>query len=391
MSAKKSDPSKAPDAGRLHSLDTYRGLVMFFLAAGGFGIAAAAKAAGDESAPGWLKMLAFHNSHPEWISQFRVVGFSLWDMIQPSFMFIVGVSMPWSYAKRASLGHSWARRARHAWTRALLLVLLGVFLQSTRAGETNWIFTNVLSQIGLGYGFLYFLVGKSFRLQIIVAAITLVATWLAFILHPAPEGMAGFAAHFQQGTNVFEAFDRWFLNLFPRAQPFEANPGGYATLNFVPAVVTMLMGIMCGQLLRDRSRPDGKKLRLLLVAGAACLALGIALGATVCPVIKRLWTPSWVLFSGAYCVWLLALLFYLVDMAGWRKWTFPFVVVGLNPITAYVMSMTIRRWSGDQLKTHLPDTWFAGPGGIVIESCLVMAFFWSVLWWMYRNRVFIRI
>ena len=97
------------------------------------------------------------------------------------------------------------------------------------------------------------------------------------------------------------------------------------------------------------------------------------------------------LFSGGYCIWLLALLFWIVDMCGFRKWTFPFVIVGLNPITAYFMSMTIRRWTGDQLKTHLPDAWFAGAGGVVVESALVMAVFWLILWWMYRNRVFVRI
>lgn len=390
MATKKNE--KPPEAGRLHSLDAYRGLVMFFLAASGFGIAAAAKKAGGDAAPEWLQTLAFHNSHPEWVSQFHFLGLSIWDMIQPSFMFIVGVSMPWSYAKRASLGHSWSKRARHAWGRAFVLTLLGVFLQSMRKPETNWLFTNVLSQIGLGYGLLFFLVGKRFRLQGLVAAVVLIGTWLAFVLYPAPEGTAGLAAHFQQGTNAFEAFDRWFLNLFPRSKPFEGHPGGYATLNFVPAFVTMLFGVMCGQLLRDKDRRHREKLRKLAIAGVIGLLIGAVLGATeICPVVKRIWTPSWALFSGGYCVLLLALLFWIVDMCGFRKWTFPFVVVGMNPITAYFMSMTIRRWTGDQFKTHLPSTWFEGAGGIVLESCLVMAFFWLVLWWMYRNRVFVRI
>ncbi len=382
--------AKPPEAGRLHSLDAYRGLVMFFLAANGFGLAAAAGSMGD-AAPGWLQALAFHQSHPEWVSHFHLVGFSLWDMIQPSFMFIVGVSMPWSYAKRASLGHSWGRRARHAWGRAILLVLLGVFLQSVRKPETHWIFTNVLSQIGLAYGFLFFLVGRSFRLQAIVAVVVLAGTWLAFVLYPAPEGTAGLAAHFQQGTNVAEALDRRLLNLFPRSEPFDGHPGGYATLNFVPAFVTMLMGVMAGQLLRERAVPDRVKCGRLVVAGAVCLVLALVAGLTLCPVVKRIWTPSWVLFSGAYCLWLLALLFWIVDMAGWRRWTFPFVVVGMNPITAYVMSMTMKGWVRDNLHTHLPDAWFAGAAGPVVEASLVMLVFWLILWWMYRNRVFVRI
>lgn len=383
-------PNDSAQAGRLLSLDTYRGLVMFFLAANGFGVAAAAKRAG-ETAPGWLKTLAFHNSHPEWISQFHLVGVSLWDLIQPSFMFIVGVSMPWSYAKRAQLGHSRARRARHAWGRALLLVALGVLLTSQRQPETNWMFTNVLCQIGLGYGLLFFLVGRPLRIQALAGAAVLALTWLAMVSHPAPEGAAGFAAHFQQGTNAIEAFDRWFLNLFPRSKPFEGNPGGYGTLNFAPAFVTMLMGAMCGQYLREKAPAGGAKVKRLALAGLACLILGVALGATVCPIVKRIWTPSWVLFSGAYCIWLLALLHGIVDLKGWKTWTFPFVVVGLNPITAYVMSMTLKGWVGDNLRTHLPDAWFSGGAGPVVEASLVMAVFWLILWWMYRHQIFIRL
>lgn len=393
MTSQAPTTTESSPPGRLHSLDAYRGLVMFFLIANGFGIALAARRAGD-AAPGWLETLAFHATHPEWISQLHFVGFSVWDLIQPSFLFIVGVSMPWSYAKRAERGHSWLKRARHAWGRALILTLLGVFLQSLpqRYESTNWLFTNVLSQIGLGYGFLFFLVGKSVRLQAVAGALVLFGTWLACVLYPAPEGAAGVAAHFQQGSNALEAFDRWFLNLFPRSEPFGAHPGGYATLNFVPSFVTMLMGVMSGQLLRDSPKNPQGKFRVLALAGAICLAVGVLLGATgLCPVVKRIWTPSWVLYSGAWCLWLLALLYWIVDMRGWRKWTFPFVVVGMNPITAYFMSMTMRGWTRDQWMTHLPNEWFAGPGGAVLQYSLVFAVYWLILWWMYRNRVFVRI
>ena len=376
--------------GRLHSLDAYRGLVMFFLVANGLGLAEGTKAMGD-AAPPWLQTLAFHNSHPVWVSQFYFVGVSLWDMIQPSFMFIVGVSMPWSNANRAAKEHSFARRAGHAWSRALILVLLGVFLTSQRRPETNWMFTNVLCQIGLGYGFVFFLIGIGFRIQLFVAVAILTGTWLAMVLFPAPEGTAGFAAHFQQGSNLIEAFDRWFLNHFPREKPFVSNPGGYGTLNFVPSVVTMLFGVMSGELLLKSDSTPPTKLRLLLGAGTICLILGAAAGVTVCPVVKRLWTPSWVLFSSAYCLWLLALLFWAVDLRGWRRWSFPFVVVGMNPITAYVMSMAMRAWTRDNLKTHLPEAWFAGAGAPVVEACLVMLVFWLILWWMFRNKVFVRI
>lgn len=384
-------PDDTAKAGRLLSLDAFRGLVMFFLVANGFGIAAAAKQAGD-SAPDWMRVLAFHNDHPEWVSQFYVVGLSLWDMIQPCFMFIVGVSMPWSYAKRAQLGHSYFKRARHAWGRALLLVALGIFLTSQWGGQTNWQFTNVLCQIGLGYGFLFFLVGRSFRIQGIVGALVLVAFWLFMVLHPAPEGMTGWAAHFQKGTNAAAAFDQWFLNLFPREKPYDGNTGGYTTLNFVPAFVTMLMGVMCGQYLKEKEPAGKTKVVRLAIAGATCLVLGAAAGFFgLCPVVKRLWTPSWVLFSGAWCIWLLAVMYGVVDLAGWKRWTYPFIVVGLNPITAYVMSMAMKSWVRTNLKIHLPDAWFTGLYGPVVEAGLTMLVFWLILWWMHRRRIYLRI
>ncbi len=377
-------------AARLQSLDAYRGIVMFVLMSGGFGIASANRQMGPD-APAWLQTLSFHVTHPEWLSHFSLLGFSLWDLIQPSFMFIVGVSMPWSYGKRAELGHSFARRAAHAWKRALLLVALGVFLQSLNQSETNWTFVNVLSQIGLGYGFLFFLVGKSFRVQALVAVLVLLASGLSFVLYPAPEGSVGWAAHFEKGSNVSEAFDRWFLNLFPRSEPFVANSGGYSTLNFVPAFVTMLLGLMCGQWLRQEGPAPSVKCRRLWVAGALCLVLGLIAGTTICPIIKRIWTPSWTLFSGAWCIWLLAFLYGLVDLAGWRRWTYPFLVVGLNPITAYFLSIANAAWMRKQWQTHLPDGWFAGPAGPVLLSLLVTLSFWLILWWMHRNRVYLRI
>ena len=105
--------------------------------------------------------------------------------------------MPFSYEKRAQLGQSYGRRMRHAWTRAILLTLLGVFLQS-RGSDTNWLFTNVLSQIGLGYGFLFFLVGRSWRTQFTVGAAVLVGYYILMIL--LPRGLESWRTHFADGS-----------------------------------------------------------------------------------------------------------------------------------------------------------------------------------------------
>lgn len=395
----------SPDAAatapplRLLSLDAYRGAVMILLAVNGFGIATLAK----DTDSAFLKWLGFQTSHPEWISHFRLVGFALWDMIQPAFMFIVGVAVPYSCAKRAALGDSRGKLVAHAWSRAIFLILLGVFLTSVRATETQWSFANVLCQIGFGYPFLLLLAGRRLRTQLIAGAAVLALNWLAFALHPVPAANAaaaaageigklpGFFGHWSIHTNFAADFDRWFLNLFPRSEPFVENSGGYATLNFVPAFVTMLAGLICGELLRNEAVAPAAKVRRLLLGAAGILALGVFLGMTICPIVKRIWTPSWMLFSGAYVTALLAVFYWAIDLKGWKAWTFPLVVAGLNPLALYVMGQLSKGWTLAQLKIHLPDFVFAGGSRPVMEAILPALVFWLVVWWMHRNRIYLRL
>lgn len=391
-------PATSPPP-RLLSLDAYRGAVMILLAVNGFGLAALAK----NSDSAFLQWLGFQTSHPEWLSHFHLVGFALWDMIQPAFMFIVGVAVPYSFAKRAALGQSRGKLVAHAWTRALFLILLGVFLTSVRAKETQWIFTNVLCQIGLGYPFLLLLAGRRARSQLIAGAAVLGIHWLAFLLYPVPEShaaavaagepgaLAGFFGHWSIHTNLAADFDRWFLNLFPRSEPFEMNAGGYTTLNFVPAFVTMLAGLMCGELLRNEAFVPLAKVKQLLLAAAVMLAAGVVLGMTVCPIVKRLWTPSWMLFSGAYVTALLAVFYWAIDVKSWKGWTFPLVVAGLNPLALYVMGQLSKGWTLSQLKIHLPGFVFSGPSGPVVEALLPALVFWLIVWWMHRRKIYLRL
>ncbi|MDF1815883.1 MAG: hypothetical protein P1V20_27030 [Verrucomicrobiales bacterium] len=359
---------------------------MFCLAGAGFGFA---KVAGHYPDSSVLQFLKFSTTHPQWSSQFQVLGFSLWDMIQPAFMFMVGVSMPYSYGKREVLGDSYKFRLKHAWIRALILVLLGVFLHSMRKPETNWLFTNVLSQIGLGYGFLFFLVSKSFRTHLLAGLSVLFGYFMLMAIFPTGlEG--GIKAHFENGNSFPQKFDLWFLNLFPRPKPFPGHV--YATLNFIPAFVTMLMGLVCGQLLQNDDFTEKQKLQRLFSGGLVCLVAGLTFG-LICPIVKKLWTPSWTLFSGAYVIWLLAILYWVIDVKGWKKWTKFFVVVGVNSIAAYFMGVLMKNWTRGIFTTHLPQGFWEWTGHWrpFVESVLVVMFFWLALYWMYRNRVFVRV
>ncbi|MBI4624927.1 MAG: hypothetical protein HY736_17140 [Verrucomicrobia bacterium] len=374
---------------------------MLYLASHGLGIARVAQSMPDTVWPS----LVWWFDHVAW------TGCSTWDLIQPAFMFMVGVAVPYSYARRTEQGHSFRKQYGHALVRAAVLILLAVFLASGSAAgrTTRWEFTNVLGQIGLGYTFLLFLINRRFAVQAGVAAAILAGYWALFALYPLPAAGFNFAAvgvtpadisggavfegffgHWSKNSNVAAAFDVWFLNLFPRATPFAFNPGGYATLNFVPSLATMIFGLMCGELLRS-PRTSREKLRALLVAGLALLVVGALAGYTVCPIVKRIWTPSWALFSGGLVVWFLAAFYWVIDIAGFRRWSQFLIVVGMNSIAIYLMSQLMRPWVGDLLRTHLGAGLFTSAYGPMTRDCLTLLVFWTICWWMYRRKIFLRI
>ncbi len=169
----------------------------------------------------------------------------------------------------------------------------------------------------------------------------------------------GFAAHWDKNSNLAWAFDTWFLNLFPREKPFTHNGGGYATLSFIPTLATMILGLLAGGVLR-RPGPGWAKVLWLVVAGCIGLAAGWGLGELgVCPVVKRIWTPSWVLFSGGWCFLFLAGFYAVLDVVNVRFWAFPLRVIGMNSIAAYCMAGLWRPFIARNLTTHLGKKPFA--------------------------------
>ena len=309
----------------------------------------------------------------------------------------------------AARGESQLVTALHAAWRSVVLVALGIFLRSTGRPQTNYTFEDTLTQIGLGYFFLYLLARTSPRVQILASAAILGATWGAFALYSPPEGLTpamtgvtadwphhptGFEAHWDKNANAAWAVDRWFLNQFPRETAFAFNRGGYATLSFVPTLATMTLGLLAGGVLRGPRRP-WSKVRLFAAAGVAGLAAGYGLGQLgVCPVVKRIWTPTWVLFSGGWCCLMLAAFYAVVDVLGWRGWTFPLAVVGANSIAAYAMEHLFGGFLADALKRHLGADTFKAFGDAyepLVLGAGVLMVLWLMLFWMYRRRVFIKI
>ena len=386
---------------RLASLDVFRGLTMLFMASEIMRIPIVAR---HFTASPEAHVLSYLLDHVEW------TGFVPWDLIQPSFMFMVGVALPFSVASRRARGEPFRTQLGHAVRRALVLVALGILLRSIGRPQTYFTFEDVLTQIGLGYVFLFLLAHATARTQWAAAAGILVATWLAFVVYPLPPAgfdtalvgvpadwphhLQGFAAHWDKNTNLANRVDQWFLNLFPRESPFVYNRGGYTTLNFVPSLATMIFGLLAGELLRGGlSAPE--KLRRLLVYGAAGIAVGAALHyAGICPLVKRIWTPSWAIFSAGWAAVFLAFFYYVVDVRGWRRWAFPFLVVGMNSIAMYVIVHVAEGWMRDALSTHLGRDALQAFGSSyepIVVGALSLIVFWLMLYWMYRRRIFIRI
>lgn len=385
---------------RLVSLDAFRGFVMLLMASSGFGLAQMAAANPDS----WLwQQIKYQVSHVPW------QGCALWDLIQPSFMFMVGIAVPLSIRRRREAGQGFFQMSIHALFRALALVLLAVLL-STRGSDTqtHWIFTNVLAQIGLGYVFLVMLTGLGWEYCLAAIVLILSGYWYWFFQHPLPtpeqiaafqaakppaEGlMEGFFAHWNIHTNAAAEFDRWFLNhFFPRAEVFQYNSGGYQTLNFIPALATMLGGAITGSFLMSSARPHGQKAARLLIVGIVCLLIGTILDIVGCPVVKRIWTPSWAVFSGGWVLIMLSFFYWLVEVAGQSRVVFPLVVVGMNSIFIYVMHSLCAGWISQQLSKHGMAPFFSSAWGPVIEKCSVLGVLWLLCFWLYRQKAFLRL
>ncbi|MHB8952638.1 MAG: acyltransferase family protein [Pirellulaceae bacterium] len=406
--------------GRLFSLDAYRGFVMLVLAASGFGILQLSQL--PPEAPVWQKLdydtwqrIGFNFDHTVWRSDFDWIGVSFWDLLQPAFMFIVGVAMPFAYARRKALGEGVFSRTIHAMLRAIVLILLGVLLSSNWSTQTNWTFVNVLSQIGLGYLFVYVLMGFRFWIQLAVFVLILAGYWGWFYSYTLPADynyaavgatdpetiMEGRFAPWSKNANVAHHFDVTFLNMFPRPleRPFEFNEGGYQTLNFIPAIGTMLLGVFCGQLLLS-DRRWWQKFFLLVLGGGVCLGLGVLAGQYACPIIKRIWTPSWVLYSGAWVIWGLAAFYLLFDLCRLRWLAFPLVVIGMNSLAFYMMGQLMRPWTEKTVETHFGALLAVWPGpelladtmfGRLVGPISVVIVFWLIALWMYRQKFFVRV
>ncbi len=391
----------APAVTRVTSIDAFRGFVMFLMLAEAMRLWTVHTA---YPASAFWAVVAYNTNHVPW------QGCSLHDLIQPAFSFLVGAALPFSIASRRARGATFQSLLVHAIWRSVALMLLGIFLRSLERPQTYWTFEDTLTQIGLGYTFLFLLAFASVRVQAAVFTVILVGFWIAFVAYPLPGPdfdyarvgvpadwphlYSGFLAHFNKNSNLSWAFDVWFLNLFPREAPFTFNSGGWSTLSFIPTLATMQLGTWAGMWLQSpRSTVD--KLKGLLAGGVALALAGLVLQwLHICPIVKRIWTPAYTLYSGGLVVLMLAGFYAINEWKGWRRWSFFFLVIGANSIAIYVMSWTIEHFVTSALVRHLGRAPFAvlgPPFEPVLRGAATLAVFWAILLWMYRRKIFLRI
>ena len=382
------------------AVDAYRGLVMLLMMGEIMKFWSVAQAYPNSF---FWRILAYNQTHVEWS------GMSLHDTIQPGFSFLVGVALPYSIASRTGKGQSFQRQLLHTIWRSLILIFLGIFLRSTGSTQTNFTFEDTLTQIGLGFTFAFLLAHCRPRWQWTALAAILVGYWLAWALYPAPGSnfnwaavgvpdnwpynFAGFASHWNKNSNLGQSVDVWFLNLLPRPARFAFNPGGYLTLSFIPTLGTILLGLRAGEWFRA-SAPK-IPVKRFVIAGIALAAAGLLLHFTgVCPIVKRIWTPSWTLFSGGVCFLFLAAFSWIIDVKGFRRWSFPLVVVGMNSIAAYLIAHLWEDFIVENLHINLGYQVFRVFGSALVPLMVgitVMLIYWLILYWMYRRKIFLRI
>ena len=362
--------------GRLVSLDAYRGMTMLLMASFGFGAWTLIEQDWAVASPQWQLFLIQFN-HPEWH------GCTLWDLIFPSFLFVIGVAMPFSQRSRSERGQPWGRQVMHAFLRGLIIYALGDFIVSYHTGQLQTNFPVVLQKIGVCY-FLAFLVLRWHPVFQIGTVILLLAAHAALYMSYS----GGVGDPWAQGQNVGHYVQVNWLHLSARS--------GNTVLNAITGTVNVIFGILCGRLLHTQLS-SGIKILVMVFAGAATMLAGWAISTWMpdqwlIPINKWLWTSSYTLWTAGFTFFLMALFYWLIDVMEYRRWAFPFVVVGMNSILVYMIAQLFRSEIGRAIDLFVPqmlkDATIAYP---VVHSVLTLFVIWAFAYWLYRNRVFVRV
>ena len=362
---------------RLLSLDFFRGITMFLLVAEGtrlWSVLVLDPIAGSVLEPFFQQ---FHH-HP-WN------GLRFWDLVQPFFMFIVGVAMPFSYAKRIKRGDSKSKITRHIIQRCIILLAFGVGLHCGYRRELVWELWNVLSQLSMTILIAYFLMRYKWSVQILVSIGLLLLTEFAYRTF----SLEGYNQPFVKDHNFGSWMDMILMGKIN-------NGGGWVAINFVPTAAHTIWGVVTGQLLMS-GKSGAQKIKLIAIAGAIILGLGYLLDWTsVTPIIKRICTSSFVLASGGWALLVLAFSYWLIDIKKINSWVFPFVIMGTNSIFIYMFSNTVGgQWFNNFVAIFTEGLlgWLNTPEFLMklITVLTILALEWLLVFYLYKKKIFFKI
>jgi len=362
----------SPTPQRLTSLDALRGFDMFWIIGADALVHALHRA--SEARP--IRFVAGQMEHVAW------EGFRFYDLIFPLFVFIVGVSLVFSLGRLIEQKGRVAAIQRVV-RRAVLLYLLGIFYYGGFATPFERIrLLGVLQRIALCYlfaGLTFCWLGN--RGRVVVAVSLLVGYWALMTFVPVPGvGAGGFAP----GQNLANWIDQHYLPL--RKWDGAYDPEGL--LSTLPAIATCLLGVFAGTVLQKRGIGESQKAALFALAGVVLAAAGWAWGIQF-PVIKKIWTSSYVLVAGGYSLLLLAAFHWIVEVRGWRAWAQPFVWIGMNPITIYLLNQIVDLEAVARRFVGLPSKWF-GRGDELVVAIAAMAINFALCRFLYRRKIFLR-
>ncbi len=360
------------EQGRLISLDFFRGFTMFLLIAEWTVLF---NAMVDPALEGTLiYFIGEQLHHHPWH------GMRFWDLIQPFFMFIVGVAIPYSVRNRTARGDSYSAIRNHAIRRAIIMFLLGWALYCISPGKITFHFQNVLAQLGVTYIIAFFLMNFSWKKQFIISIAILAVVEILYRTFP----VAGFDQPFTAGKN----FGAWFDLLVSG----DLSNGYWANFNAFPTAAHTIWGVITGQFLMSE-RPAMQKLKVLVLAGLTGIVLGFALD-FVTPIIKRISTSSFVIYSGGWTVLALAFSYWLIDIKKIQKWAKFLIIVGMNPLFIYLFAHV---GGADLVHTIvIPFTsaifsWMGTVTAEILTGFVVWFCLWYITFWMYKRKIFIRI
>jgi len=362
-----------PITARVNSIDFFRGLTMFLLAGESTQIFAQFLTI-DNS---FIQSIALQFHHHEWH------GIHFWDLIQPFFMFIVGVSIPFAVANRLKKGDSQQLINYHAYKRSFLLLFLGWAVYCIAPGKIVWQFQNVLAQLSVTYLVAYLIRNKSFKFQLIFTLAILLLMDLAYRFFPV-EG-------FNHPWVNFENLGNWVNNKIEGVD----RTSEWASLNAISTISHTVWGVLCGKLLMSNV-PARKKIKTLLIAGIVALTIGFSLDLlNITPIIKKIATSSFVFVSGGWAILALCLFYWLIDVKkSFATGPNMFKIVGMNSIFIYMFFEIGGSGFIRQLFVPFTNTLFAWTSPLsisIITSALVWASLWSICYWLYKNKLFIKI